>query len=82
MTKGVKLVESGKGEANDLFECEGMQKRKKLLDSLGGLPEGAVGVKNSEWLYMLEEETRHSLAIEGYFASEKELRAIISGKHC
>ncbi|MDO9509083.1 MAG: Fic family protein, partial [Thermovirgaceae bacterium] len=58
-----------------------MQKRKKLLDNLGGLPEGAVEVKNSEWLYMLEEETRNSLAIEGYFASEKELRAIISGKH-
>jgi len=74
-------VESGKGEVNTLFECEGMHKRKKLLDSLGGLPEGAIEVKNSEWLYMLEEETRNSLAIEGYFASEKELRAIISGKH-
>ncbi len=74
-------MESRQGEANTLFECEGMQKRKKLLDSLGGLPEGAVEVKNSEWLYMLEEETRNSLAIEGYFASEKELRAIISGKH-
>jgi len=74
-------VESGKGRNDTLYECEGMQKRKKLLDSLGGLPEGAVEVKNSEWLYMLEEETRNSLAIEGYFASEKELRAIISGKH-
>ncbi|GAB6280593.1 MAG: Fic family protein [Thermovirga sp.] len=74
-------MESGKGETNTLFECQGMQKRKKLLDSLGGLPEGAVEVKNGEWLYMLEEETRNSLAIEGYFASEKELRAIISGKH-
>jgi Fic family protein len=55
-----------------------MAERKALLDHLGGLPETIV--ENTEWLYMLEEETRHSLSIEGYFATEQELRAILRGR--
>ncbi|MGC9080190.1 Fic family protein, partial [Sulfurihydrogenibium sp.] len=38
---------------------------------IGGLPEPQV--KNKEWLYLLEEETRNSIMIEGFFVSEKEL---------
>ena len=61
--------------------CDSVKKRKDLLDKLGGLPDAAAIVRNNEWLYMLELDTRHSLAIEGYFASEKELKDIIAGKH-
>jgi Fic family protein len=57
--------------------CYKLQKRKALLDKFGGLPETIV--ENKEWLYMLEEETRHSLSIEGYFATEEELKAILGG---
>jgi hypothetical protein len=41
--------------------CDSIRQRKALLDELGGLPETIV--ENQEWLYMLEEETRHSLSI-------------------
>lgn len=61
--------------------CDSVRKRKDLLERLGGLPDAAAIVRNSEWLYMLEMDTRNSLAIEGYFASEKELKDIIAGKH-
>ena len=43
---------------NILFE-----KRRDILDSLGGLPE--TEVINEEWLYILKEETRNSILIEG-----------------
>lgn len=56
-----------------------LDRRMELLEELGGLPSGIIAVRNDEWLYMLEEETRHSLAIEGYFATEKELKAMIAG---
>ena len=58
--------------------CDSINKRKKLLDELGQLPEAIV--QNQEWLYMLEEDTRHSLSIEGYFATEEELKAVLKGK--
>ena len=62
--------------------CDILSERKALFDSLGGL--SGVGVQsltvqNKEWLYMLEEDTRQSLAIEGHFASEEELEAVLSG---
>lgn len=34
---------------------------------------------NSEWLCMLEQDTRHSLTIEGYFATDEELKAVLQG---
>src|SRR5579859_6276110 len=52
--------------------------RKNLLESLGGFSETTV--QNAEWLYMLQEETRHSVSIEGYFATEQELKAILTGR--
>lgn len=52
--------------------------RKHLLETLGGLPEAIV--HNNGWLYMLEEETRNSVAIEGYFATEQELKAVLKGR--
>jgi hypothetical protein len=48
-----------------------VQKRKDIVEKIGGLPEPQV--KNKEWLYLLEEETRNSIMIEGFFVSEKEL---------
>ncbi len=38
-------------------------------------------IPNSEWLYMLKEETRNSLMIEGIFASENDLEAALIGKY-
>lgn len=58
--------------------CDSIAQRKKLLDELGKLPEAIV--ENQEWLYMLEEDTRHSLSIEGYFATEEELKSVLQGK--
>jgi Fic family protein len=46
--------------------------RQQWVVSLGGLPN--PDVKNSEWLYMLEKETRNTLMIEGYFTSKAELK--------
>lgn len=39
-----------------------------------------MGVRNDEWLYMLQEETLQSLSIEGYFATDAELKAVLSGR--
>ena len=57
--------------------CDTVDEHRALFESLGGLPETTV--QNTEWLYMLEEDTRHSLAIEGYFASEKDVEAALKG---
>lgn len=54
-----------------------LSERKAIFDLFGGMPE--VTVQNTEWLYMLEQDTRHSLAIEGYFASDDELEAVLAG---
>lgn len=54
--------------------------RKKLLDKLGGLPEPVI--ENKEWFYLLEEETRNSIIIEGYFINKEELeQALVGNKH-
>lgn len=54
-----------------------IEERKALFESLGGLPE--TSVRNTEWLYMLEEDTRQSLAIEGYFRTKDQLAAVLHG---
>jgi len=51
--------------------------RKKLLDKLGGIPEPVI--ENKEWLYLLEEETRNSILIEGYFVDKEELEQALVG---
>ncbi|WP_457626149.1 Fic family protein [Persephonella sp.] len=51
--------------------------RKKILESLGGIPEPVI--ENKEWLYLLEEETRNSILIEGYFLDEEELEQVLAG---
>lgn len=55
-----------------------LSRRFALFGELGGL--GDIVVKNKEWLYMLSEETRNSLSIEGYFATKDQLDAAIQGK--
>lgn len=57
--------------------CYMIEARGALFERLGGLPETTVN--NSEWLYMLQEDTRQSLAIEGYFRTEEELEAVLHG---
>lgn len=57
--------------------CDALAARKVLFDRFGGLPKTTV--QNTEWLYMLEQDTRHSLAIKGYFASEEDLEAVLHG---
>jgi Fic family protein len=57
--------------------CDNIEERQALFERLGGLPEAIVS--NSEWLYMLQEDTRQSLAIEGQFASEEDLEAVLKG---
>lgn len=47
-------------------------RRKELLDLKN------IDISNKEWLYMLGEETRNSVAIEGVFVSEKDLEAVIA----
>ncbi|MFN4250455.1 Fic family protein [Deinococcus sp.] len=55
-----------------------LTRRLHRLAALGGLP--PVGVRNDEWLYMLQEETRQSLSIEGYFATDAQLKAVLGGR--
>jgi Fic family protein len=55
-----------------------VSERLDLLKKLGGLPEPEV--INEEWLYILKEETRNSILIEGFFVSQDELEeALTSG---
>ena len=51
--------------------------RKNLLDELGGIPQPVI--ENKEWLYLLEEETRNSILIEGYFLDEEDLEKALAG---
>lgn len=71
-----------KGKVADLgFDpSDIVAERKALLDRLGGLTAGLLSVRNEEWLYMLQEDTRHSLAIEGHFATEQQLKAVLQGR--
>src|SRR3990172_5776162 len=56
-----------------------LRKRLEFLRNLGGLPDPEV--INEEWLYILKEETRNSILIEGFFVSEEELEEVLaSGK--
>ena len=56
-----------------------ISERIHVLKRLGGLPEPEV--INQEWLYLLKEETRNSILIEGFFVSEEELEEVLaSGK--
>lgn len=55
-----------------------LTRRLRKLRELGGPL--AASVRNDEWLYMLQEETRQSLSIEGYFATDTELKAVLSGR--
>src|SRR5579884_1073141 len=60
-----------------MLNCDSIPERVALFERLGGLPETTVS--NTEWLYMLQEDTRQSLAIEGYFATEEQLKAVLHG---
>src|SRR4030043_1313012 len=53
-----------------------ISERFDLLKNLGGLPEPEV--TNEEWLYILREETRNSILIEGFFVSEEELEEVLA----
>lgn len=53
-----------------------IDKRQKILAGFGGLP--GPEVTNEEWLYLLKEETRNSILIEGVFISEDELEEVLS----
>jgi hypothetical protein len=53
-----------------------ISERFDLLQKLGGLPEPEV--INKEWLYILKEETRNSILIEGFFVSEDELEEVLA----
>lgn len=57
-----------------------LEERRVLLRRMGGVPLALLQVANEEWLYMLREDTRHSLAIEGYFVTEEELKATLAGR--
>jgi len=54
----------------------GIFERRQILNALGGLP--SPEVINKEWLYVLKEETRNSILIEGVFVSEDELEEVLS----
>lgn len=49
--------------------------RKWLLDIQGGIKQPVVS--NKEWLYLFEEETRHSIMIEWYFSEKREISEVI-----
>ncbi len=53
-----------------------ISERFNFLKKLGGLPEPEV--INEEWLYILKEETRNSILIEGFFVSEDELEEVLA----
>lgn len=54
----------------------GISERKEILNAIGGLP--VPEMVNKGWLYVLKEETRNSLLIEGVFVSEPELEEVLS----
>lgn len=51
--------------------------RQDLLSKLGGLPPPSV--ENIEWIYILKEETRNSIMIEGIFITSEELEEALAG---
>lgn len=50
--------------------------RRDWLKKLGGVE--SVSVRNKEWMTLLEDDTRNSLMIEGYFVSRAEIKDIIN----
>ncbi len=54
----------------------GLSERKRILNAIGGLPPPEV--VNKEWLYILKEETRNSVLIEGVFVSEDEFEEVLA----
>lgn len=58
-----------------MIQEELILKRKEILDKLGGISEPVV--KNREWLYLLQEETRNSIMIEGVFLNKTELKEVL-----
>lgn len=50
--------------------------RISLLKKLGGMSSPVV--TNNEWLYLLSEETRNSILIEGYFVDKKSMQDVFS----
>ena len=54
----------------------GLSERKHILNAIGGLPPPEV--VNKEWLYILKEETRNSVLIEGVFVSEDEFEEVLA----
>lgn len=57
----------------------GLLERIEILNTIGGLP--LPEVVNREWLYILKEETRNSILIEGVFVSEDELEEVLAKKN-
>jgi Fic family protein len=57
------------------LSAKSLQVRQKWLTKFGGL--SRPNVKNREWLILLEEESRNSLMIEGYFVNKRELKEAI-----
>ncbi len=53
-----------------------INKRVELMKIYGGMPKPEI--INQEWLYMLKEETRNSIMIEGIFISDDELEMTLS----
>lgn len=66
------------GDYQTMMNCDNIEQHAALLERLGGLPETTV--QNQEWLYMLAEDTRQSLAIEGFFATDEDLKAVLAGR--
>lgn len=60
------------------MNCDNIERHEALLQRLGGLPETTL--QNQEWHYMLAEDTRQSLAIEGYVATDEQLKAVLAGR--
>ena len=52
-----------------------LQKRMNIFKLMN------IEITNKEWLYMLKDETRNSIMIEGFFSDEEELEKIIAGNH-
>lgn len=56
-------------------KLELLQKRREILQ------QNFIDTSNKKWLYMLGEETRNSIMIEGIFVDEDELSDVLIGKY-
>jgi hypothetical protein len=55
-----------------------LEKRIKILNSLGGITKPAV--YKQEWSALITEEARNSIMIEGYYVPQKEAEAVLAEK--